>query len=107
MSNVPCNGCRKCCIGDAVRVLPGEDFTRWETEPHPSMPGQRMLAHKDSGECIYLGESGCTIHDDKPRQCRQMDCRNITRQVPFKTAKDAGILHIWKQGKKLIARSGD
>ena len=37
--NVPCNGCTLCCKGDAVRLLPGDDKTKWATVPHASMPG--------------------------------------------------------------------
>jgi len=32
---------------------------------------------KPSGECVYLGEHGCTIHDRAPRMCREYDCRIV------------------------------
>lgn len=73
----PCDGCTACCKGDAVRILPHEDPTKWETEPHWKVPGARMLAHKENGDCHYLGEHGCTIQDDKPQQCYTMDCRRV------------------------------
>lgn len=33
-----------------------------------------VLAHKDDGACVYLGEHGCTIHDRAPTICRQFSC---------------------------------
>ena len=63
MKEVPCNGCTLCCQGDAVRLQPEDSVTEYRTEPHPYIPGARMLAHKPNGECIYLDERGCSIHD--------------------------------------------
>ena len=77
---VPCNGCTACCHDDAVRILPHEDASRWQTEPHPYMAGALMLAHKPNGDCIYLGEGGCTRQADKPQQCHEMDISS-TREL--------------------------
>jgi len=30
-----------------------------------------------TGECIYLGRDGCTIHDRAPAICRAFDCRDL------------------------------
>jgi Fe-S-cluster containining protein len=35
----------------------------------------RMLAHKPNGDCIYLGDGYCTIHDMAPAVCKAFDCR--------------------------------
>lgn len=109
--DVPCNGCRLCCQNDAVRILPHEDETRWQTEPHPYMPGARMLAHKANNDCVYLGEHGCTIQDAKPQQCREMDCRRIAQAITWTQARkmDArGALRmaLWKRGRELARLSG-
>jgi Fe-S-cluster containining protein len=35
------------------------------------------LGHRENGDCAYLGESGCTIHENRPTVCRQFDCRTM------------------------------
>lgn len=106
--DVPCNGCTRCCHGDAVRILPHEDASQWQTEAHPDMPGARMLAHGADDKCVYLGASGCTIHMAKPEQCRTMDCRNLARVIPFTkarqlAARNALPMGVWRRGKDLLA----
>ncbi len=106
---VPCNGCTLCCQGDAIRILPEDDERAYVTEAHPYMPGARMLAHKPSGECLYLSPAGCTIHDRAPSLCRSADCRGVAMKLDFETAVQlhrAGRLDIrvWDQGQKLLAR---
>lgn len=108
IGEVPCNGCTECCKGDAVRILPGEPEWMWKTEPHPYIPEARMLAHKPNGECLYLGKTGCTIHANKPRVCREMDCRLIFERVPFAQAnalhaQGALTLKVWRKGQALQA----
>lgn len=102
MSNVPCAGCHLCCRNDAVRLLPHEDASKFITEPHPIIPGTRMLAHKPDGDCIYLAPYGCTIHDRKPQLCREMDCRRIAERVKRKHAVDAGMAGVWDRGRELL-----
>jgi hypothetical protein len=34
-----------------------------------------LLATEMNGQCVYLGESGCTIYDRRPLLCRSFDCR--------------------------------
>ena len=34
-----------------------------------------ILDRLPSGDCVYLGEGGCTIHDRAPSACRDFDCR--------------------------------
>lgn len=112
LCDVPCGTCTMCCQHDAVRILPHEDASKWQTEPHDWMPGARMLAHKPNGDCVYLGEHGCTIHHDKPQQCREMDCRRIAQAISWTQARklDAdGRMHIeiWRRGRELLAQAKD
>jgi hypothetical protein len=101
--SVPCNGCRLCCINDLVRILPHEDASQWRTQPHPLRKYALMLAHKADGTCVYLGESGCTIHDQpRPQQCVDMDCRNIAARMSWTQARRAGVIRVWRRGKELI-----
>ncbi len=34
-----------------------------------------LLATEANGQCVYLGDSGCTIYDRRPLLCRSFDCR--------------------------------
>jgi hypothetical protein len=99
MNNVPCNGCKRCCIGDAVRLMP-EEVGRFFKEPHPRFKDSFMLAHKANDECIYLGDR-CMIHDDKPLQCQTMDCRNIARLSYTQIRKSHCPIPVWKKGREL------
>jgi hypothetical protein len=103
---VPCNGCTLCCHNDAIRILPHEDASRWQTVPHAHMPDALMLAHKPNGDCIYLGERGCTRQDDKPQMCMEMDCRRIAQALTWTQARKlhqrgAFNIAIWKRGREL------
>lgn len=100
--DVPCNGCKRCCMGDAVRILPHEDASKWETVPHVLDKKSRMLAHKKDGSCHYLGEHGCSIQDDKPQICKEMDCRNIAKHITFTQARKYNVVHVWQRGKDLL-----
>ncbi len=104
MVNVPCNGCTRCCHGDAIRLLPGDDHTLYEIEPHQSDPKQLMLAHKPNGDCIYLGHEGCSIHETKPIMCKTMDCRLIAENITYTQARKMKNLPfpIWQKGKELL-----
>lgn len=114
--DVPCDGCRICCIGDAIRLLNG-DFDddgnpRFFSVQHPLKETEFMIDHKPNGECIYLDEKGCTVHDDKPVMCRTMDCRNIAATITFtharKYEKDGLLIFsIWKKGRELIKGADD
>jgi len=73
-------------------------------EPNPHYPGEFMIAHKKNGDCFYLGETGCTIHSNKPLRCREMDCRNIAR-LSQKAAEKLNVVEVWKRGRELIANT--
>ena len=80
MNVVPCNGCTACCRRERVILSPehGDDPLQYHTVPtRPRLDGtvERMLAHKLNGDCVYLGDDGCTIHDRAPWACRMFDCR--------------------------------
>lgn len=84
-SVVPCDGCTACCKRECVVLYPehGDDPSQYETVPATlntglmALIGTRrvMLQHKENGECIYLGEAGCTIWDKAPSLCKVFDCR--------------------------------
>jgi len=104
---VPCNGCTICCQGDAVRLQLEDAAEEYLTEPHPHIPGALMIAHKPNGECIYLNESGCSIHDHAPSLCRSVDCRKLAARIDFETAMHLHRMgrldiRVWDQGRKLL-----
>ena len=101
ISPVLCNGCTLCCKGDAIRILPGDEVALLRVVPHERFKGELMLDHKDNGDCVYLGDAGCMIHDHKPRMCREMDCRNIAASYRKKQAKQQGILRVWNKGRSM------
>jgi hypothetical protein len=79
----------------------------YQTEPHPYIPGALMIAHKPNGECIYLNEHGCSIHDRAPSLCRSADCRSIAIRLSFEQANAFHVtgrldFRVWLQGHKLL-----
>ena len=105
--DVPCGGCTRCCHNDAVRLLPSDEPSQYQTEPHPYMAGALMLAHAPNGDCVYLGPQGCTIHATKPLMCREMDCRRIAQAITWTKARKleakGGLrMDVWRRGKELL-----
>lgn len=66
-----------------------------------------MLAHKPNGECVYLQEVGCSIHDHAPSLCRLADCRSLALRIDYDTARRLHAVNkldirVWDQGNKLL-----
>ena len=104
---VPCNGCTLCCQGDAIRLTEEDKAEDYLTETHPYVPSALMLAHKPNGDCIYLAEAGCSIHDRAPSLCRSADCRSIALKYDFETAMQLHQMkridiRVWDKGNDLI-----
>ena len=104
---VPCNGCTLCCQGDAIRLTEEDNPEEYLTEPHPYIPGALMLAHKQNGDCIYLIESGCSIHNRAPLLCKSADCRSIALKYNFETAMQLHQMkridiRVWDKGNDLL-----
>ena len=84
---VPCKGCTACCHGERVVLITerGDNPALYKTEPATINDigvemygiGKRMLAHKQNGDCYYLGDKGCTIWDRAPYMCKIFDCRRF------------------------------
>jgi hypothetical protein len=106
---VPCNGCTLCCEGDAVKIEKEDLGKNYYTEPHPYISGELMIAHKQNGDCIYLIENGCSIHDNAPALCRYADCRSLALKFDFLTAMNLHEMkridiRVWDQGNRLIEK---
>ncbi len=74
-----CNRCKKCCYDKRIRVTPYEilrlarnlrittsEFISQFTEES----GTVLRRRSEDGGCSLLGESGCTVHADRPGVCR-------------------------------------
>jgi uncharacterized protein len=80
LGNVPCNGCRACCLHDMIPLMPerGDLIWTFEHEVIATAAGPTaVLQCGKTGECIYLGRNGCAIHDRAPAICRAFDCRDL------------------------------
>ena len=104
VASVPCNGCRQCCIGDIIRLLPADDPTQYRTMPHPFFSGHLALERDAEGNCVYLTPTGCGIHGRAPQMCREMDCRNLARGMTFTQARKyhPAVVLIWRRGRELL-----
>ena len=83
-AHVACGACRECCRGEAIMLLPGDDPSIYLTEEIVSpIDGtmQKFLIQKPNGDCIYLGETGCTIYDKAPQICRSFDCAALFKKI--------------------------
>lgn len=101
-----CNGCVRCCLGDAIRLLPGDNPDDYKTVPHYSDPSQLMLEHNKNGDCIYLSKSGCKIHEHKPIMCKGMDCRVFAQRLSYTQARRLPWLRmsVYNKGRELARR---
>lgn len=109
--DVPCGSCHLCCRADSIILHPkyGDDPSLYETEPEPRFPGMLRLKHKSNGDCIYLGEDGCTIHEYAPVICRSFDCRELVKLTPYTQTRKLvkrGILdrHTINRGRELLGK---
>jgi hypothetical protein len=86
-TEVPCNGCIECCrSGQGLFLHPdqGDDVASYQVRVAADKAGNPvyLLATTQSGECVYLGEAGCTIYDRRPLLCRSFDCRKHYLMLP-------------------------
>lgn len=113
MTSVPCNGCTACCKNDLIVLHPeiGDDPSTYITMAAVNpLTGQTCLAlqQKPEGGCIYLGETGCTIHDRAPAICREFDCRRSFLKLGDRTMRrrllKAGIIdkEVLEAGRKRL-----
>jgi hypothetical protein len=85
---VPCDGCTECCRSNQGLVLHPEQGDDVQSYEHRAVgPGDKgntvfVLAADDSGQCVYLGERGCTIYNRRPFLCRSFDCRQHYLMLP-------------------------
>jgi Fe-S-cluster containining protein len=97
-ADVPCGSCRLCCQ-TLIVPLALEEYHQyegnwaWVTKPNGERLG-RALKRLPNGDCVYLGEKGCTIHGRAPHVCQRFDCREL-----FTKSDRAGRREAVKSGK--------
>jgi Fe-S-cluster containining protein len=80
--DVPCGTCSACCRSSYfIHIEPDEvaalrRIPRPLLFPAPGLPkGHVVLGYDEHGRCPMLVDDRCSIYDDRPRTCRQYDCR--------------------------------
>ena len=101
-SNVPCGSCHACCKSDRIILGPKDDRDayRWHREGY-----QDVLDRKDNGECIYLTDMGCSIHDRAPDICKRFDCRVLVQITPawrqgVRITQNPSMAHVYASGRE-------
>jgi hypothetical protein len=94
--DVPCGKCRLCCQ-TLIVPLAEEEYEQYDWAWVTKLDGTRLgraLRRLPNGDCIYLGEHGCTIHGRAPHVCQRFDCREL-----FLKSDRAGRRQAIKSGK--------
>jgi len=88
---VNCDGCTRCCQGfQQIMLKPEDNPDLYQTaETISALTGETglALAQKPNGDCVYLGEEGCTIYDRAPAICRHFDCRQMAALLRSKMTR--------------------
>jgi uncharacterized protein len=79
-ADVPCDGCVGCCVSFYAIALRPEDAVALAAVParHLRLPVDGRLAlmgFREDGTCPMLEAGRCSIYADRPRTCRDYDCR--------------------------------
>lgn len=79
-ADVPCDGCVGCCVSDYPIPLRPDDTAALDRVPAAllSLPRDGRLARmlpRDDGTCPMLSAGLCDIYRERPRTCRDYDCR--------------------------------
>jgi hypothetical protein len=82
-ANVPCNGCTACCRDPNLFVdVTDEEAKRLKVHQDTNMDQREykngvawVLDRNEKGECVYLIDNRCSIYSERPKSCRQYDCR--------------------------------
>lgn len=79
-ANVPCDGCVGCCVSSYQIPLRPSDQVALSSVPDrylrwPVDGGRVRMDHREDGTCPMLEAGRCSIYADRPRTCRDYDCR--------------------------------
>lgn len=74
---VNCGTCTECCKGPRKLSITEADARIYKHYRVFNREGMKYyLKRKENEDCIYLGETGCTIYHQRPDACRKFDCRD-------------------------------
>lgn len=87
--HVACNGCTACCKREAIILVPEDTDPLLiaacdeipSPDPYSDAPTTRVLRHRPNGDCVFLGERGCMIYDQRPAMCRTFSCVKFVEKV--------------------------
>jgi len=81
-AEVACGECKACCDSSYfIHIRPQEKRTLGRIDPRilfevPGMPpGHVLMGYDHHGNCPMLVEGKCSIYSDRPKTCRNYDCR--------------------------------
>lgn len=80
-ADVPCDGCVGCCVSSYPIPLRTDDRVALQRVPDAylqwPLPGGGLarMGYRADGSCPMLHDQQCTIYNDRPRTCRDYDCR--------------------------------
>ena len=81
-AEVACGECKACCDSSYfIHIRPEETRTLERIDPRilfeaPGMPaGHVLMGYDQHGNCPMLVEGKCSIYSDRPKTCRNYDCR--------------------------------
>lgn len=69
---IDCSLCKKHCCGQIPKLRPvllPEEVDNFKEEDREFKFGVWLLKQFD-GKCVYRGEDGCTIYENRPLECR-------------------------------------
>jgi Fe-S-cluster containining protein len=80
VADVPCDGCVGCCVSAYPIPLRPDDRIALARVPDrylqlPAGEGLARMGARADGTCPMLEAGQCTIYADRPRTCRDYDCR--------------------------------
>ena len=88
-----------------MALTDGEDPGDYQCTRHNTPVGEvYLLDHKPNGDCVYLGETGCTIHGRHPLMCRAFDCVAFARHWPRARRRAVGlkINDVFREGQERL-----
>lgn len=79
-ADVPCDGCVGCCVSAYPIPLRPDDVVALDQVPAallalPVGEGLARMLPRGDGTCPMLSAGRCDIYPDRPRTCRDYDCR--------------------------------
>lgn len=90
-STVPCGKCYDCCSKLSPFLTEDEFKSGKYAYTFIVMPGSDVPAiavpRTPSGGCMYLIDNKCSIYNDRPKACKQFDCRTPETGHPKVTNK--------------------